>query len=78
MNENSLQYFYVDYMTFKNAKKEVEKNFDVFEIAMKNKSLVKSCIIQYLEENILNKDNFELQLFSCYDKFFDILKAKNK
>ena len=76
VKEQNIPYYLLDVETFKSAIKEVEKNFDLMELAINDKSLMKQSIIQYIEEIILKKGNSHLNLFSNAEIFFDILRSK--
>ena len=76
VKEQNIPYYLLDFETFKSAIKEVEKNFDLMELAINDKSLMKQSIIQYIVEIILKKGNSHLNLFSNAEIFFDILRSK--
>ena len=78
VNDTNLQFYLADFLSFKTAKKAIEKNFEMLDLSINNKILMKSCIIQYIEEDILKKENYNLNLFSSSERFFDLLRSKKK
>lgn len=78
ISESLLQFYYVDFTTFKNDKKEIEKALENSGIYLNDYKLLKACLIEYIEENIFKKDDYNLNVFSNYENFFNIVKRKNK
>jgi hypothetical protein len=76
IHDSFLQFYYVDFTTFKNDKKEIEKALENSGIYLNDYKLLKTCIIQYIEEHIFKKDNYNLNVFSNYENFFNIVKIK--